>query len=70
MEPTLILIVIGTLGTVNRELVQGLRNKKTSENHPNDSIIKIGQNTEKSPGDLRTLPVIQTPMKIHRLTLV
>ena len=30
-------------------------NKKTSGDHPNDSVIKIGLNTEKSPGDLREL---------------
>ena len=28
-------------------------NKRTNENLPNDSIIKIDQNTEKSPRDLR-----------------
>ena len=28
----------------------GFGNKMTSGDHPNDSIIKIGQNTEKSPG--------------------
>ena len=33
----------------------GFGNKKTRENHPNYSIIKIGQNFEKSPGDLRRL---------------
>ena len=31
----------------------GLGNKRTSEDHPNYCIIEIGQNTEKSPGDLR-----------------
>ena len=36
-----------------------LGNKKTSGNHPNYSMIKIGQNTEKSPGDLRRLAVTQ-----------
>ena len=30
-------------------------NKRTSRDHPNYSIIKIGQNIEKSPGDLRRL---------------
>ena len=30
-------------------------NKKTNRDHPDYSIIKIGQNTEKSPGDLRRL---------------
>ena len=29
--------------------------------YPNYTIIEIGQNTEKSPGDLKWLIVIQTP---------
>ena len=41
----------------------GFENKRTREDHPNYSIIKISQNTEKSPADLRRLAVIQTPMK-------
>ena len=48
----------------------GLGNKRTSGDHPNDSIIKIGQNTEKSPGDLRKLAVTQTPGRNHQLTIV
>ena len=40
-----------------------------SEGHPNYSIVEIGQNTEKSPGDMRRLAVIQTPVKDHELTL-
>ena len=38
---------------------------RTSGDHPNNSIIKIGQNTEKSPRDLRTLVVTQTPVKVN-----
>ena len=45
-------------------------NKNMSGDHPNDSIVKIGQNTEKSPGDLRRLAVTQTPVKDHQLMLV
>ena len=48
--------VIGILGTVTG----GFGNKRKSGDHPNYSIIKIGQNTEKSPGDLRRLTVTQT----------
>ena len=48
----------------------GLGNKWTKEDHPNYSIIKFGQNTEKSPGDLRKLAVIQTSVKDHQLTLM
>ena len=35
----------------------GLGNKRTSEKHPDYSILKIGQKTEKIPGKLRRLPV-------------
>ena len=47
-----------------------LGNKRTSRAHPDDSINKIGQNTEKIPGDLRRLPVIQTTVENQRFTLV
>ena len=53
-------------GTETRRFGQ----KGTSGDHPNYSIIKIGQNTEKDPGNLRRLAVTQTPMKNHQLTLV
>ena len=46
----------------------GVRNRTTNGDHPNSSII--GQNTEKSPGDLSRLAVTQTPMKDHQVTLV
>ena len=39
-----------------------LGNKRTSGDHPNYIIHKIGQNTEKSAGDLRRLAVTQTPV--------
>ena len=34
-----------------------IRNKRTSGDSPDYSIIEIGQNTEKNPGDLRRLIV-------------
>ena len=46
MKVTVILIVIGVLGTVT----EGLGNKKNIEDHPNYCIVEIFQNT-KSPGD-------------------
>ena len=49
---------------------EGLRNKRTSGDHPDYSIIKIGQNTEKSPGDLKGLALTHTPVKNYLLTLV
>ena len=45
-------------------------NKKASGDHSNDSTIKIGQNNEKSPGDMRWIAVIQTPVKDYQLMLV
>ena len=48
----------------------GLGSKRTSGDHPNNSIIKIGQNTEKSPRDLRRLAVTQSPVRNQQLTLM
>ena len=47
----------------------GHGNKRMSGDHPDLRIIKIGQNTEKSPGDFRKL-VSQTPQRNHQLILV
>ena len=83
IKVTVIPILIDALGPVTRVLVPGpedleirervetiVGNRKTSRDHPNYRIIKIGLNTEKSPGDLRRLAVTQTPVRKHRLTLV
>ena len=43
--------------------------QRKKRNHPHCSIVKIGQNTDKSPGDRRRLPVFQTPVKDHHLAL-
>ena len=59
----LIPIVIDAPGIVTKEWVLG--DKRTSGDHPNYSIIKIGQNTKKSPGDLKRLAVTQTPVENH-----
>ena len=48
----------------------GLGNMRTSGDLPNDSIIKIGQNPENNPGDLRRHTITQTPMEDHQLILV
>ena len=48
----------------------GIGNNSTSGHHLNYDILKINQNTEKSPGDFRRLDVPQTPVKDHQLTLV
>ena len=47
-----------------------LRKNSTIRDYPDYRIIKIGQNTPKSPGDLRRLAVIQTPVKDHQLMLM
>ena len=42
----------------------------TSIDLQNDNITENGQNTEKSPGDLRKLVVTQIPGKDHELKLM
>ena len=54
------------LGTATKGLINGTRglgNKRTSRACSNESIIKIGQNTEKSPGDMRRLTFTQTSVE-------
>ena len=46
-----------------------IENKRTTGNHQYFRIIKIGQNTEKSPGELKRFAVTQTPLRHHQLTL-
>ena len=45
-------------------------NRVTNKDYPDYNIITIGQNTEKSPGDLRRLAVTKTPVKDHQLRLI
>ena len=58
---TVILLVIGALYSHYRigTRTRGLRNKRRSEDHPNYSIVEIGQITKKSPEDLRRIAVTQ-----------
>ena len=73
MKLTMIPIVIVATETIPKRIGKGngkLGNKRTSGDHPDYSFIKIGQNTEKRPGDLRRLAVAQTPLKDHQLALV
>ena len=69
MKVTNVPIVIGAFGTLTKGLLKGLDDLEVGD-HPNYSIIENGQNTEKSPGDLRRLAVTQTPVKNHRLKLM
>ena len=66
MKVMVIPIVIGALAT----WTEGCGNKRMSTDNPNYGIVEIGQNTEKSPGDLRRLAVTQTLIRNHWLTLV
>ena len=73
MKVTIIPVVIGAFGTVTKGLLNRpgrFRSWRPSGDHPNNSIIENGQNTEKSLGDLRRLAVTQTPVKDHQLTLM
>ena len=47
----------------------GRLENERSGNHLDYIIIKIAENTDKSPGDLRRLAVAQTPVRNHYLTL-
>ena len=53
-----------------RKGTRRLGNQRTSRDYPNYSIVEIGQNIEKSPGDLRRLAVTTTFGINHWLTLV
>ena len=72
MQVTIIPIVTCVWNSNERitEGTGGLGSWRTSGDHPNYYIIENGQNTEKSPGDLRRLSVTQTPVKNHQLTLL
>ena len=60
--------VIGALGTVNKGFTQGLEHLEIRGQV--DSVVKIGQNTKKSPEDLRRYAVTQTQVENHQLMLV
>ena len=63
MKATVKTIVIGTLSTVTKGMVKvtgRIGNTNTSENPPKDSPVKIGQYSEKSPGDFKRFSVTQT----------
>ena len=68
MNVTIIPIVIGAFGTVTKGFINGpggFESGRPSGDHPNYSIIENGQNTEKSPGDLRRLAITQSPVENH-----
>ena len=63
MKVTAIPIITGALGRVTKGLGTGTgrhENKWMRRDYPNYSIVKIGQNNEKSPGDFRRLAITHT----------
>ena len=48
----------------------GIGGWRTRGGHLKNNIIENGQNTEKSPGDLRRLVVSPTPVRDHQLKLM
>ena len=68
---TVIPIVVGALGTVPKEKeIRTIIYQKKNRNHSEDKIVEIGWNTEKCPGDLKSLVITKIPGKSHQLTLV
>ena len=72
MKVTVIPIVIGDLEQSQRlsKRAGGVGYRRTNWDHTNYCIIEVGQNTKKSPEDLRKLAVTQIPVKYHQLTQV
>ena len=71
---TIIPIVMGAFGTVTKGLLKGLEDLEVGGRmetiQTTNGIIENDQNTEKSPGDLRRLAVIQSSVKDHQLMLM
>ena len=66
LQLLLFLIVIISHPRIIKE-TGGFGGSRSSGDDPNYNIIENGQNTAKSPGDLRRLAVTQTPVKVKRL---
>ena len=64
------IIIIKTIHLKIGTRTGGHGNKRSRREHPNYSIVEIGQNIERSPGYLRTRAVTQTSVENHLLTLV
>ena len=66
---TIIPVVAGALGTVHQSLGKWtgrVGNRGTNRDYPDCSIVEIGNNTEKSLGDLGCLAVTQTPISLQQ----
>ena len=64
MKVTILPIVIGAFGTETNWLLKGMEDLEVGRRmetiQTTASIVDNGQNTEKNPGDLKRLAVIQT----------
>ena len=71
MRATMIPTLIAALETVPTTLkkTETTGNRNMNQDSPSYSIVKIGQNAEKSTGGLRRRAVTQTPVKDHQPTL-
>ena len=66
-------IVVEALLTVTKGLEKRQKefwNQKKNRDDPHHCIVKIGKNTEKSPGDVRKIAVTQTLVKYYQLMLM
>ena len=66
-------IIIGSLGTVIKRLVQGLEHLEITrrvETVQTIALMRSARILRKGPGDLRRLAVTQTQLKDHQLTLM
>ena len=73
MKVTIIPSLIGTLVTVTKGLSEGLEHLEIRvwvETIQTTILLRNGQNTEKSTGDLRRFASTQNSVKDHRLTLM
>ena len=66
-------IGVGELETVFKSLEKktgGIGNRRNNQDLLINTNVKIGKNTEKTPGDLSRLALTQIPVKDHQLKLV
>ena len=73
MKMTVILILVGALGTPSKRFIKetaGTGAYRKNRNHIDHRMVKISLNTKQSPGDLKRLAVTQTSEKTHQLKLM
>ena len=68
MKVMVIPIAISALGTPPKGLARWLEDLLIGGR--TETIVKIGHNLKKSPGDLRTFAVTETPIKDYLLMMV